>query len=399
MCQKTAAKTRQEQKTGTESLTSSMVTSRLHFMNPAPADGVQLTHPAPLATMAPVTLDAQQVTTAPELPVQQQKSSSFDEKKTKVKSKVKEKIDDHRAKKAEKQRQKAEEQRAQQAYQDSIDHTCELIDQYFEKNPDTGVPEIGELDRSQGTQSIVYKGHHLSWEGIPDATYRANIERQMDYYHDALYETKEGKQVMTAGGQAMRYYGSTHYTEVNSLLRTGGYDGVDAPFRQMTYEKSRAAVEFLNSQQAQEDMITVRHVGLDALPHLLGKSVGKCSSIEQAMKSKKKIDYQGVVGEDRAFTSTTTLAQGSENFRSYPVEMRMLIPKGTHGCFIKEAASSSQEDEFLLQAGTKFRILKMEEKDTGHGLAGTTRKIVLYMVAQPNFYDMSKFPAAPPAAE
>ncbi|MCR4641763.1 MAG: ADP-ribosyltransferase [Lachnospiraceae bacterium] len=370
-----------------------------------------------------VSLEEEQLTEAPEISATQQKTNSFDEKTTEAKDKLRvkavnlqlhgealafsmtekfrEKKEKREAEKQAKARvktmQAAHEERekqrkAEEKHRQEVDAKVEKIRRYF---TDEGGDGFGRISGSD-PDIFMYREKGLYAEGVPDEQYRKSVTRLMDHFHKGLFtRRKKGSEEFSEGGRALLFYSTKNFEAMNDIMRTGDSSRIlPGQTKEHVTERTRTVVSFLNTQTVPQDMVTVRHVGLDALPYMLGP--GDYSTVEKALESKAAVDYQERIATDAAVTSTTTMQKGVKNFAEKgKVEIRAMIPKGTHACFMKEVSEASHEDELLLQAGTKFRVLKMERADDGPGPDGSYPKVVLYVEAmKDNTYDMGKFPAA-----
>lgn len=64
---------------------------------------------------------------------------------------------------------------------------------------------------------------------------------------------------------------------------------------------------------------------------------------------------------DKGFTATSPSKDGGfSGSGKSSAELFIRAPKGTHGAYIKSVAHNEAEDEFLLQCGYEYRIVKAE---------------------------------------
>ena len=362
----------------------------------------------------PVNLQNADIPDAPELPAQQQKANGFGSKVKKLADKITKPFRSHKTQEigqhselqeAEEherlvQQQEEEEKRQKEqkktegkkqekkpgakSFRNEVDDTVAEIDrQLYGKN-------AGKIADGISTWTY-YRGKELEWDGSPDPTYAGHVKKLMDSFHDVIYH--EDEELTVPALESLEAY-SDDSTLINDLLRDGKQDDDDA---ETVYKNTKGLVEFLNKTEAPEDMFTVRHMDLSGLSRFVGipfqTEKGKKLDVDTAFAQlEDKVNYQDLVGMDKGVVSTTTIPQGTSKFNRHQVEMRIMIPKGTHGCFLKECSEFQEEDEFLIQAGTSFRVLKIEKQDTGHGGPDGNPKIVVYVKAMPNKFDMSKFP-------
>lgn len=233
------------------------------------------------------------------------------------------------------------------------------------------------------------------------------------------------------GKDAMIYYTGNSYVAMNAGLRTsfekgqatgnGSWVGMQDKYLPEAMEKTKNAIKFLNLPEnvADEDMVATRHMNLFGLAKTLGVEPKEFDSPEKFEKL-QGLNEGTYITKDEGFTSTSILKDGAYDYaKSSPVECRVLIPKGTHGIYLdpisqagvqatyerfnknidedvddieaekKENLKEAKKDaerEFLLQAGTQFKVLKMGTEDTKYG-----KKLIVYMEAiKDNVYSDEK---------
>ena len=325
-----------------------------------------------------VSIEGQQVGEAPEFSAQVQKPNDVEEKKIKKAfASIKQKFQG-KAKEQTRQTQVVSQQAVEQGVSQTVSAQQDAVSQ------DT-IDQVDELVRRIDR----YFDTPMSEEEYQEKV----VQKLQGDYHRALITSTPvdemfGLRSLSEGAEALQFYSlPANYRAMNGILRKD--NGREGTAEQ--YEQTQIVAEFLNTQEVKDEMVTVRHMKLSALTHLIGG--GKIEKMEDAVSRIESVNYRGLIAEDKGFTSTSTNPAGSPAFNKHQVEVRTLIHPGTHGCYMREVSDFRDEDEFLLQAGTKFRVLKMECKKTGHGPEDSDPKMVVYVEAlQDNEYSMGGFP-------
>jgi hypothetical protein len=162
------------------------------------------------------------------------------------------------------------------------------------------------------------------------------------------YLFNNGKVLSAGHWKAVTRYTGNAYTQMNAYLRGKDSSGNLYP-------------PFKASEQTKKDVLMIQDAMMPLQSdHLLNRGTGwnfVPKEFQGADNLKKLI---GKTFEDKAFMSTT-VAGGGQGFHG-PVKLTIEAPAGTHALFVKAKSQYSSENEMLLAAGTRFRVLSVEEK-------------------------------------
>jgi len=73
-------------------------------------------------------------------------------------------------------------------------------------------------------------------------------------------------------------------------------------------------------------------------------------------------DMVGKTFEDKGFVSTSVAGSGG-HFSSHPLQLTIEAPAGTPGAFVQPISAYGGENEMLLAAGLKFKVISVEQKN------------------------------------
>lgn len=144
-------------------------------------------------------------------------------------------------------------------------------------------------------------------------------------------------------------YQTLAYEDINDHLRSNDGDLAGADDEVVTYTRDIDAI--MQSSQLSEDALVYR--GIWSAPTTFGSAWQRDG------------DNTGLTWEDQAFVSTSTDGKIIERIsnattNSNGVNMRVLVPRGTHAIGIDP---SSAESEFLLNRGRRFRVARDYTRD------------------------------------
>ena len=143
--------------------------------------------------------------------------------------------------------------------------------------------------------------------------------------------------------EAVEIYTSSAYKSMNNYLR--------GKTKSTPYKKEiQSAISALDKAYVPEDMVVRRGSDIMSLRGLL--DVSHNIKIEEA-----KSMFTGALVEDKGFMSTGVSESGGFDSE---IEFIIKVPKGTKGVYIESISRNKNEDELLLNAGTKFIIEKFE---------------------------------------
>lgn len=142
--------------------------------------------------------------------------------------------------------------------------------------------------------------------------------------------------------KGLTYYTTNQgYTAMNGALRKGG--GSDHTHESINQTRD-------GMRPSTEDILLHRGTGFDQFGHADKNTIW---------------GYTGKLLEDKGFMSTSV--GGKAAFSSKPVLMEIEVPRGTPMAFVKAISHYQNENEMLLQAGLKYRVLRVDEKPGVYG--------------------------------
>ena len=168
---------------------------------------------------------------------------------------------------------------------------------------------------------------------------------------------------------AFTTYMNGGYKAMNDYFRIGTKDKNDTFRGVPKYVHAMNLKKVLDRTVISRDLVVRRGVqGFDAIKHMLGtEDVMGLSGDELKEAIKKKMDEGNVFLRDKGFVSTSVRAGSGFGAGNYPdfnepgIEFIILVKKGTHAMDLSNAGVMGQakdEDELLINAGTKFRVVK-----------------------------------------
>ena len=99
-----------------------------------------------------------------------------------------------------------------------------------------------------------------------------------------------------------------------------------------------------------------------------------------------------MVFREKGICSTTICPRGAIGFNTFPVEMRILVPKGSHGLYLEHTKMCMDgERELILAPDTDFQLIGVEKDvwrenyiavDTDNRNMGDT-KLIMYLTVLP----------------
>lgn len=134
----------------------------------------------------------------------------------------------------------------------------------------------------------------------------------------------------------------TDYAFINRYLQ---FD--DKGVRPESIANAEILKQMIDNNIVQESFTVKRGTDYNALNHLFGSD------------NWKKIDYNvsGKIIQDKGFIATTPLQGGGFGGE---LQMYIDIPKGAKGVYLGDKSAAPDEKEFLLQAGTRFSVERIE---------------------------------------
>lgn len=169
--------------------------------------------------------------------------------------------------------------------------------------------------------------------------------------------------------EAITTYTGSSYSKINRRLRHGGRF-VDSNIDDVI-KRLNTVFKPENIPPLKDDIRIFRRVGTNTLSKQLSPDFGdKVESVLEMSRQGKSDMIEGVIGEikkkvgnlkihDKGFASTT-YRRGAFG-RSQPVEIELLVPKGSkHGYFVESVSSFGTENEFLVKNNVDFRVVDVE---------------------------------------
>ena len=156
---------------------------------------------------------------------------------------------------------------------------------------------------------------------------------------------------------AVKEYTSGNHKDMNGYLR-GTKTGVSKPLK----EKAKQLEKLTQRSVISKDTAVVRMTYPENLHLILGRSEPYQTVEEAYNELSREAGKTKYVFRDNGICSTSTTPNGSLFFFMLPVEMRILLPKGSHGAFVEHTGLSWHgERELLLAPGTDFQLIGVEK--------------------------------------
>jgi ADP-ribosyltransferase exoenzyme len=204
------------------------------------------------------------------------------------------------------------------------------------------LPEGVTLAPGEKVQPLAGPGPHDT--SIPAASFKAHTSPEAQAEQDA-YKKAQGITWSSDQKKAMTAYtgnGPAAYDGINNYLRgKGGYDQVVKQY----------AVDIQSAMMPlREHTLLKRGTGFSGLP----------------FTAETALQMVGKTFEDAGFTSSSVAGSGG-HFSGKPLQLVIEAPKGTPAVFVNGISKyKNSENEMLLAAGTKFKILSVEKTSGGH---------------------------------
>ena len=142
-----------------------------------------------------------------------------------------------------------------------------------------------------------------------------------------------------------------------------------------------------------KDVTVMRHIDPSKMHLVLGTSEPYQTTEDVYQELKKEAGVTKYVFREKGLCSTTMNPFGVEGFNTLPVEMRILVPKGSRGIYIEHSKYSFMgERELVLAPDTDFQLIGVKKEEckrdflindsNGKKNMGRT-KLVMYMKVLP----------------
>jgi len=204
------------------------------------------------------------------------------------------------------------------------------------------LPPGVELKPGEKVQPLAGPGPHD--ESIPTSAFKAHTSAEAQAEQDA-YKKAQGIVWTSAQKKAMTAYtgnGHSAYTGINNWLR--GKTGYDSVVKQYAIDIQSAMMPL------REHTLLKRGTGFSGLP----------------FNASTAMDWKGKTFEDKGFTSSSVAGSGG-HFSGQPLQLIIEAPKGTPAVFVNGISQyKNSENEMLLAAGTKFKVIDVSKTTGGH---------------------------------
>ena len=207
-------------------------------------------------------------------------------------------------------------------------------------------------------------------EATPDAMDLALKRNALDHRELSELAKLEYNAWVKGGNYAAKdylqsYMQETHIAnDMNDYLRTGAGKSFTSDWA----DQAKAA---LGKKKMTHDMVSRRGVGFDALAGMMGLKDAT------PVQAKAKLQEQLATGKDVILTEKGFCSTSIRENAGYPstgIEFIILTRKGTSAIDFSNHGSRDSEKELLINAGTKFRVVKAFFND---GTPGSQREILM----------------------
>ena len=157
--------------------------------------------------------------------------------------------------------------------------------------------------------------------------------------------------------EAVHEYAYGNFRAMNEYLR-----GIKTDVPKKYRKQAKQLKKLTQRAVISKDTVVTRMVCPDALHLVLGRNKPYQTTDEAYNELSREAGKTRYVFRDKGIGSTSTEPKGSLMFYMYPVEMRILLPKGSHGLFIEHSGLSLHgERELLLAPDTDFQLIGVEK--------------------------------------
>lgn len=165
------------------------------------------------------------------------------------------------------------------------------------------------------------------------------------------------------GDDSVKYYSEMGYADINNYLRGN---------QKTISEKSQNAIKSLDNKMNENILSSDKKVYRYLAPNFLADTISEDlydiqdewedGNITEENIKQYKNKLIGKTFEEKGFMSTTT---NPKNIENKPFKMEINLNKGTKGLNIESDSKHKEENEFLVNRGTKIKIkdVKIEIKD------------------------------------
>lgn len=170
--------------------------------------------------------------------------------------------------------------------------------------------------------------------------FRESLDKQFNKWYKGLSEEEIN---------AVISYTGSDYEDMNSFLR--GIDSSASKYIQTTISNCKSA---LDKASLKEPIVVGRGSSVESLSGMLGTEYHS----DATWYAENKDKFIDGLAKDNGFLSTTPYEGGGFDGE---VIYRINVPKGAHGVYVDDISSNQGEQEFLLQAGSNFRVIDIQK--------------------------------------
>lgn len=255
----------------------------------------------------------------------------------------------------------------------SMDEWAKELGYEFDgNNPSTPVSNIMRNEDNKKVAKQSYENDKpfdpQSWLNEYNSSEYGNyVMNEMLKEAEKYFEDESNVSIM----RAFRRYTGNDYAEFNRQLREGGPGTLKGNFMKMhinmqdCYDSAAGKLK--------QDTYLLRELGKEEIDRLFG-SVKDLTVDEMRTK---------LVGRTVKYDNYVSTAYRKGTYRGYNFEYYIKAEKGTRAMPVQSISYYSTENEVLLDMNTSFKIVGIEETETGldKRIYGYTRKIRLYVEA------------------
>lgn len=228
----------------------------------------------------------------------------------------------------------------------SSPHPYQLMEAYYKQNLMSVRNGVVPVKKEPTLKTAFDRAAIDSMFSKQSRTIRGDLDEAASKWWDKLTEDE---------CYAVRQYTGSSYVSMNNHLR--GIEKGDSTVKYWIEDCKSA----LSKASSPMDIVVGRGSDTRSLRGMLGDPSGMLdaandySLADWVRKNKDKVI--GSVASDNGFLSTTPYQGGGF---SGDITYRILVPKGSPGAYVDAYSKNKGEQEFLLQAGGKFRVTDIE---------------------------------------
>lgn len=248
----------------------------------------------------------------------------------------------------------------------------ELGYEFNGNNPSTPVSNIMRNEDNKKVAKQSYENDKpfdpQSWLNEYNSSEYGNyVMNEMLKEAEKYFEDESNLSIM----RAFRRYTGNDYAEFNRQLREEGPSSLTGGFKTMHNNMKKCYNS--SAGKLKQDTYLLRELGKEEIDRLFG-SVKDLPVDEMRTK---------LVGTMVRYDNYISTAYRKGTYRGYNFEYYIKAEKGTRAMPVQSVSYFSTENEVLLDMNTKFKIVGVEETETGidKRIYGYTRKIRLYVEA------------------